>query len=613
MKKVATKLPVSNREKLEVLIREIEDVIRYVDTVADKHEKALSKVHPLYRASAINLLHYTAMRSKDLSRVQKRLKDLGLSRLAKAESHVMPSLLATRSILCALADQDAEEFEPPELSIKQSKRRHKKNVRTILGTRPAGRNSRIMVTMPTEAARDPGIVAEMLSAGMNIARVNCAHDDAEVWAKIIANVREEAHKQNRICKVAMDLAGPKIRTGQIESGPQIVKVRVKKNLRGRVIDSAKVWIGRTPEESNRNYSLPGNIVAKVRVGSVLHFRDTRSKKRKLRVIEVGEKGFLALLDRVAYFERGMVLYFEKELIHPVVHIGELAPAEGSIYLTPGDNIVLTREPVVAKHHPMGVEMKEPPIVHCTNSEVLGQVKRGEQVMFDDGKFAGIISQTSDHDITVRIKKVRGGGARLKADKGINFPKSRLTISGLTEKDREDLKFVVQHADIVNMSFVNSAKDVRELMRALRKAGASKDLGVVLKIETHRAFRNLVKILLEGMQMHPLGVMIARGDLAIEVGWERIAIVQREIMKMCHAAHVPDIWATQVFENLAKSGVPSRAEMTDVWVAQRSECVMLNKGPYILEAIELLDTILSKMQVYHDKDSAMLPSLKKATN
>jgi pyruvate kinase len=234
-------------------------------------------------------------------------------------------------------------------------------------------------------------------------------------------------------------------------------------------------------------------------------------------------------------------------------------------------------------------------------------------MFDDGKFHGVISSTGPEHVIVRMKKVRGGGARLRADKGINFPKSRLTISGLTEKDREDLQFVVAHADIVNMSFVNSAKDVRELMRALRKAGASKELGVVLKIETHRAFRNLVKILLEGMQMHPLGVMIARGDLAIEVGWERIAVVQREIMKMCHAAHVPDIWATQVFENLAKSGVPSRAEMTDVWVAQRSECVMLNKGPYIIEAIELLDTILSKLQVYHDKDSAMLPSLKKASN
>ena len=115
-----------------------------------------------------------------------------------------------------------------------------------------------------------------------------------------------------------------------------------------------------------------------------------------------------------------------------------------------------------------------------------------------------------------------------------------------------------------------------------------------------------------MRTYPIGVMIARGDLALEVGWRRIAVIQREIMKMCHAAHVPDIWATQVFENLAKSGMPSRSEMTDLWVAQRSECVMLNKGPYIVEAIELLSAILNEMGPWHDKDAAMLPALTKAS-
>ena len=613
MKESSQVVQPSNRHKLELLIEEIEQVIRYVDSAVEKHEKALSKVHPKYRESAENLLHYTAMRSKDLSRVQKRLKDLGLSRLAKAESHVMPSLIATRSILCSLADHDPDEFDPPGLSIKQSKRRHKKNVNTILGLRPKGRNSRIMVTMPTEASENLELVSSMISAGMNIARVNCAHDDEAVWLKIIENIRSEAKAQGTTCLIAMDLAGPKIRTGQLEEGPQIMKVRVQKNLRGRVVESARVWVGNNPGQADYDYHLMADIVARVRVGSVLHFRDTRSKKRKLRVIEASKTGFLALLDKVAYFERKMPLYHEKELIHPVAYLGELPPAEGSIYLRPGDNLILTEEPIIARHKPMGVDTAQTPRLHCTNTKVLRQIKKGEPVLFDDGKFSGTISSVENGEVTIKIRKVRGGGARLKADKGINFPKSKLTVSGLTVKDKTDLKFVVKHADMVNMSFVNSSKDVRDLMRALRKEGASAELGVVLKIETHRAFRNLVKILLEGMQMHPIGVMIARGDLAIEVGWERIAIIQREIMKMCHAAHVPDIWATQVFENLAKSGVPSRAEMTDVWVAQRSECVMLNKGPYIVEAIELLDTILSKMQVYHDKDSAMLPSLKKAIN
>ena len=107
-------------------------------------------------------------------------------------------------------------------------------------------------------------------------------------------------------------------------------------------------------------------------------------------------------------------------------------------------------------------------------------------------------------------------------------------------------------------------------------------------------------------------MIARGDLALEVGWLNLAAVQREIMKVCHAAHVPDIWATQVFENLAKQGIPSRSEMTDVWVAQRSECVMLNKGPFIIDAIEMLDAILTKMEPYRDKNDDLLPMIERAS-
>ncbi|MDX1406525.1 MAG: pyruvate kinase, partial [Saprospiraceae bacterium] len=192
-----------------------------------------------------------------------------------------------------------------------------------------------------------------------------------------------------------------------------------------------------------------------------------------------------------------------------------------------------------------------------------------------------------------------------------FPASDLKVRGLTPKDREDLAFVVQHADIVNMSFVNTADDVNDLLGALNELGADGKIGVVLKIETERAYLNLTRILLAGMQTYPLGIMIARGDLALEVGWHNLAPTQREIMKLCHAAHVPDIWATQVFENLAKQGVPSRAEMTDVWVAQRSECVMLNKGPFIIDAIRMLDMILTKMEPYRDKNDDLLPVFERA--
>jgi pyruvate kinase len=111
-----------------------------------------------------------------------------------------------------------------------------------------------------------------------------------------------------------------------------------------------------------------------------------------------------------------------------------------------------------------------------------------------------------------------------------------------------------------------------------------------------------------MRSHAAGVMIARGDLAIECGYERLAEVQEEILWLCEAAHIPAIWATQVLETLAKSGMPSRAEITDAAMGERAECVMLNKGPHIVEAVQVLDNILQRMEAHQSKKSPLLRQL-----
>ena len=103
-------------------------------------------------------------------------------------------------------------------------------------------------------------------------------------------------------------------------------------------------------------------------------------------------------------------------------------------------------------------------------------------------------------------------------------------------------------------------------------------------------------------------MIARGDLAVELGYERLAEVQEEILWLCEAAHLPVIWATQVLEQLAKSGLPSRAEISDAAMAGLAECVMLNKGPHIDEAVTVLDDILCRMTDHHYKKNALLRQL-----
>lgn len=134
---------------------------------------------------------------------------------------------------------------------------------------------------------------------------------------------------------------------------------------------------------------------------------------------------------------------------------------------------------------------------------------------------------------------------------------------------------------------------------------------MLKVETRKGFENLPRMLLAAMRWPCCGVMIARGDLAVECGYERLAEVQEEILSVCEAAHVPVIWATQVLENFARKGVPSRAEISDAVMAHRAECVMLNKGPYIIQAVEALDNILKRMQSHQKKRRPMLRELRLA--
>ena len=131
---------------------------------------------------------------------------------------------------------------------------------------------------------------------------------------------------------------------------------------------------------------------------------------------------------------------------------------------------------------------------------------------------------------------------------------------------------------------------------------------MFKIENQEAFENFPSILIKGMERNKIGVMIARGDLAVEMGFERISEVQKELLWICEAAHIPVIWATQVLETLAKKGIPTRAEISDAAEGARAECVMLNKGPHINQAITTLRSILDKMDGHMSKKKESLRAL-----
>jgi pyruvate kinase len=340
-------------------------------------------------------------------------------------------------------------------------------------------------------------------------------------------------------------------------------------------------------------------------GDVLRLDDARGRHRDFLVDNVGRHSLLCTIDRTVYVTTGTpVALWRGDQRLDSGEIGRLPPVASSISLEPGDTLIVTREltpgrPAVLDDDDQVVE---PARIGCSLAAVFPAVRVGQRVLLDDGKFEGTVRETAPDWFAVEISRAGRGRASLKAEKGINLPDTPLDLPALTDKDLEDLTFVARHADLVALSFVHEPADIDRLYGAIDQLEAP-DLGVILKIENRTAFERLPELLMTAAKRERIAVMVARGDLGVEIGFERLAEVQEEILWLTEAAQVPVIWATQVLESLAKDGLPSRAEVTDAAMSTRSECVMLNKGPYIGEAIRFLTDVSRRMARHASKTFA----------
>lgn len=602
-------------EELASINDRLAAIIEHILLLELRYTDEIGAVHPSYRKSAMNLVHYLGLRSFDIADLQKHLIKLGLPSLANIQPHVLSSLLAARNIInCLLGNPDTE-HRKGIVSIKKSRRILDRNSRQLFGYRSKKRRTRIMVTLPVSAAEDKSFVRRLLKSGMNTARINCAHDSRAEWKKMVNNVHHASGKLNKRCRIMIDLAGPKLRTGPMQPGPMVIHIRPERDLTGNILGPVKVWIapaGSAPPDAPGLIFIPVTTewFRHVKRGDLIHFTDTRGKSRQILVGGRKGQGRWGYCGSSAWLETGtrLRLFRPDEREKQADNVGELLPLEQFITLRPGDSLTLhaDQRPGEAARLDQNGQVLEPAHIACTLPEVFDTVRPEEPIIFNDGKIEGVIREVTPDALQVEITNARDSGSKLRADKGINLPKSDLSIGILTRKDKTDLDFVCKHADAVNISFINTPEDVHSLLRELDTRKAK--VGIILKIETRNGFRNLPRILLTAMQRYPVGVMVARGDLAIEAGWKNFASIQEEIVRICEAAHVPDIWATQVLENLAKKGTPTRAEITDAAVAQRAECVMLNKGFYLERAVSMLDKILRRMEFFQERQEVMLPVL-----
>ena len=496
--------------EIKPLIQQLAHIYEAMVKAEADHREWLDRVHPHFAESARNLIHYLALRTFDLRDIQWQLSSLGLSSIGHSERYSLVNLRNILHVLYLLDGRPASELTSGGLTFTldypKSKKQLERNTNLIFGQELFPGQTRIMVTLPSEAADRPELVQELIAAGMNIARINCSHDGPESWQRMIQHVREASKNSPHHCLIYLE--GPKLRTGFIPH-------RISKK---------------------------GN------------------EKRGYILLRKGD-----YLDLVADPAAVTVPDFDKagKLIHP----GAVAVTLPSIF---------------------------------------DDIKSGESIWFDDGKMGGVIESVASTRATIRITSASDSGEKLYAEKGINLPDSRLSLPALSQEDIHNLNIIAAQADMVGYSFVRRPEEVAQLQAELKQLGRE-DIGIILKIETRETFDNLPQLLLTAMRSPHVGVMIARGDLAVELGFLRIAEVQEQIMWLCEAAHIPAIWATQILETLAKTGRATRAEISDAVLSVRAEAAMLNKGPYIVEAVKTLRDIDSRMAPHQlKKKSALRP-------
>jgi pyruvate kinase len=279
---------------------------------------------------------------------------------------------------------------------------------------------------------------------------------------------------------------------------------------------------------------------------------------------------------------GRTVAILQDLQGPKIRLGTFGPGGGGrVDLEPGRPFVLTREPVVGTSERASV----------WPGEYLSEVRPGDEIWMDDGMIQLRVETTTGREVHCRV--VAGG--RISDHKGISLPHVDLPASCLTDKDREDLRFgIEQGVDFVAVSFVRSAADIASVREFLEKRGA--DLPIVAKLERHEAMANLPSLL-------PLvdAVMVARGDLGLDVPLEDVPHLQKEIIRQARAAKVPVIVATQMLESMVTHLRPTRAEVSDVTTAifDGADAIMLSAetatGRYPAEAVQVMARVAERAE------------------
>jgi pyruvate kinase len=573
----------------EALCAQVLALIAAAEEEAALRRTAIDAVIPRHRASAINLAHYIGLRQRDVHRLQLELAALALSSFGRCEGHVLDTLQRIATWLGATSSTDVQ------LNWGRAEALLHENTRAIFGPKPPERHVYIMVTAPDSADVTGSWADEILHAGTDVLRINGAHEAPDQWAETIRTFRQCAATVGRSVRIFVDLPGPKLRGEIRRCEPRVLHFPRPKDSHGRTTRPISVELAAHPGEGAQ-IPIPADWLGQLRTGDSIRFKDAGGRARELRIREVTPASVRAESLHSLFITSGLKMgWYRRGKLRGRGVVGAMPAQPQDLSLSPGDLILLNAD------GQCGDETTK--VLACPEPAALKNARAGDRVVMDDGKLEAVIESAGADGLWCRILHSLKTPTRLRSGKGIAFPDSNLSLVTLGPQDQIALEFALEHADGIEASFVNSAGDVRTLIDQLR-AAAKPNFGLVLKLETRQAMRSMPEILFEALRYHPVGLMIARGDLAVEMSFERLAEMQEEVLWFGEACHLPVIWATQVLDTLAHTGVPTRAEVTDAAMSMRAECVMLNKGPHLAAAVSMLADIIGKMEAHQYKKRAL---------
>ncbi len=580
--------------EIEALRQRVSGLARLLDSEAVKRRASIEAVLLQHRSSALNLAHYLGLRSQDVRKLQLDLAAHGLSSLGRCEGHVRDTV-DWLDVWLSGAPPGSESVRRDYPDAAEAEHLLHENARALFGPRPRDRHVYIMVTAPEAPEATQGWADSLISAGANVLRINAAHGSPSEWRQVIGTFRGRAQALGVPVRVVIDLPGPKLRTNIRQREPGVLHVRRGKDALGRTTHPATMrLVARNAGEDQ--LPVPLEWLSEIKSGDRLRLTQPSGRRRQLNVRRLRALGLVATCKRSVYATSGSRLIWERGgTVRAKGRVGVIPDRTRRVTLAVGDHFLLSESGRPRDARKVALALEEPTLIAA--------VKPGERVIMDDGRIVAVAEAHGNEGLRCRVTSLVKPSVRLLSAKGITFPDSEFSLDALGPADEEALAFALEFADAVGVSFVNTSTDVARVGERIQAAGKS-EFGMILKLETRGALRNLPAILFEALKYGHVGLMIARGDLAIEVGFERLAEMQEELLWFGEACHLPVVWATQVLETLAHTGLPTRAEVTDAAMSMRAECVMLNKGPYIATANRLLADIIRKMEAHQYKKRAL---------